>query len=46
MLIVVKKGMKMEITFGEQSVPCTAVDVSGNSVTGSSSSGSFLLCLL
>lgn len=46
MLILVKKGMKIEITFGERSLPCTAVDVSGNSLTGSGPSGSFLLHLL
>lgn len=45
MLILVKKGMKMEVTFGEQSFPCTAVDVPANRLTGSSPSGPFLLLL-
>lgn len=44
--ILVKTGMKMEITFGERGLPCTAVDVSGNSLTGSGLDGLFLLCWL
>lgn len=39
------EGIGMETTFGERSLPSTAVDVPGNSLAGSSPSGSFLLFL-
>lgn len=38
--------MKIEVTSGERHLPCAAVDVSGDSLTGSGPSGSFLLRLL